>query len=157
MGTPNNNMRTLIVGGMLGASIVALALNGGVRAQGPAVACPLNKTDPAIKGTYLDNFGEPQSVSASFWFSEGAAFEVCSVDNARKRIIAQNDSRNAFNAGKYSRFEWTTFGNRLWYCQSVFDAPDAGSADAAPPADASNPVDKGCGQFSWSTLIRIGP
>jgi hypothetical protein len=141
---------------MLAIAIGAATLASGVRAQGVA-SCPLNKTDPAIKGSYLDNFGEPQSVSASFWFSEGAAFEVCSVDNTRKRIIAQNDGRNAFNPGKYSRFEWTTFGNRLWYCQTVFDAPDASAADAAPPADASNPVDKGCGQFAWSTLIRIAP
>jgi hypothetical protein len=154
MGT-QNNMRTLMLGGMLAIAVSALALIGGVRAQ--EATCPLNKTDPTIKGTYLDNFGGPQSISASFWFSEGAAFEVCSVDNTRKRMIAQNDSRNAFNAGKYSRFEWTNFGNRLWYCQSVFDAPDASSADTAPAADASNPVDKGCGQFAWSTLIRIGP
>jgi hypothetical protein len=149
-------MRILMFCKMLAIAIAAVTLASGVQAQGIA-SCPMNKVDPPIAGSYLDNFGGLQSVSASFWFSAGSAFEVCSVDNARKRIIAQNDSRNTFNPGKYSRFEWTTFGNRLWFCQSVFDAPDAGAADAAPPADASNPVDKGCGQFAWSTLIRIGP
>ena len=128
-------------------------------AQDAAVACPLNKTDPAIKGTYVDDFGGAQTVSAAYWTSAGWVFEVCSVDNARKRIIAQNDGRNPLNAGKFSRFEWTNFKNRLWYCQSVFDAATPAAADAAPPADPNNPVDGGCGgnNFSWSTLIKILP
>jgi hypothetical protein len=149
-------MRTLMFWKMLATAIAAVMLASSARAEGVA-SCPINKIDPAIAGSYLDNFSGLQSVSASFWFSAGSTFEICSVDNTRKRIIAQNDSRNTFNPGKYSRFEWTTFGNRLWFCQSVFDAPDASAAAAAPPADASNPVDKGCGQFAWSTLIRIGP
>jgi hypothetical protein len=119
-----------------------------------AAACSLNKIDPAIKGTYVDNFG----VTAAYWESIGSVFEICSVDNARRRIIAQNDGRNQYNPSKFSRFEWTNFGNRLWYCQSVYDAPTAAAADAAPPADASNPVAGGCGgQFPWSTLIKILP
>jgi hypothetical protein len=127
-------------------------------AQDAATACSVNSTDPAIKGTYVDDFGGPQGVSAAYWESLGSVFEICSVDNTRKRIIAQNDSRNQYNPGKFSRFEWTNFRNRLWYCQSVYDAQTAAAADAAPPADSSNPVDGGCGgQFPWSTLIKLLP
>jgi hypothetical protein len=143
-----------------GAMLFAILFSGGSqssRAQDAAVACPLNKAAPTIKGTYIDNFGGPQNISASYWTSSDLVFEVCSVDNVRKRIIAQNDVRNQFNPGKFSRFEWTTFGNRLWYCQSVFDAPTPAAADAAPPANPSNPVDSGCGQFGWSTLIKLLP
>lgn len=140
----------------LGLLLAAVAAHAS-KAQ-DAAACSLNKTDPAIKGTYVDNFGGLQSVTATYWESLGSVFEICSVDNARKRIIAQNDSRNQYNPGRFSRFEWTNFGNRLWYCQSVYDAPSAAAADAAPPADASNPVDGGCGgKFAWSTLIKILP
>jgi hypothetical protein len=144
----------------MGAVLVSLFVAGGnpSSAEDAAVACSLNKTDPTIKGTYVDDFGGAQGVSATYWTSQALVFEICSVDNNRKRIIAQNDSRNQFNPGKFSRFEWTNFKNRLWYCQSVFDAPTAAAADAAPPADASNPVDGGCGgQFPWTSLIKILP
>jgi hypothetical protein len=147
--------------GQIGTMLLSLLLVGGAAGTSGAqdlAACSLNKTAPAIKGTYIDNFGGVQSISESYWTSSSLVFEICSVDNARKRIIAQNDSRNQFNPGKFSRFEWTNFGNRLWYCQSVYDAPTATAADAAAPADPSNPVDGGCGgQFAWSTLIRILP
>ena len=57
--------------------------------------CSINKTDPAVKGTYVDNFGGLQEVSASFWISADAVFEVCSVDNGSKQIVAMNNLRNA--------------------------------------------------------------
>jgi len=112
-------MRSLMFCKMLAIAIAAVTLTSGVQAQGVAY-CPMNKVDPPIAGSYLDNFGGLQSVSESFWFSAGSAFEVCSDDNARKRIIAQNDSRNTFDPGKYSRFEWTAFGNRLWFLSKRF-------------------------------------
>jgi hypothetical protein len=120
-------------------------------------ACSLNKTDPSIKGIYADNFGGLQEVSAPFWISTDAVFEICSVDNGSNRIIAMNNLRNAYNPGKFSRFEWTKYSNRLWYCQIVYDAPSAAAAAAAPPADPTNPSQGGCGKFAWSELIRILP
>jgi len=135
--------------------IFMTAISGAARAQD--TACAINKTDPAIKGVYVDNFGGMQEVSKSFWISTDAVFEVCSVDNASDRIIAMNNPRNAYNPGKFSRFEWTNSANRLWYCQIVFDAPSAAAAAAAAPANASNPAQTGCGNFAWSELIRILP
>ena len=149
-------MREMRAGAVLSV-ILCLSSAQISRAQDAAAACSLNKADPSIKGTYIDNFGGAQTISASYWTSSDLVFEICSVDNTRKRIIAQNDSRNQLNPNKFSRFEWTNFGNRLWYCQSVYDAPSAAAADAAPPADPSNPVDGGCGKFAWSTLIKILP
>ena len=116
----------------LAITISVAAITSTASAQEVA-SCPINKIDPTIKGVYLDNFGGLQSVSATYWNSSDAVFDVCSVDNTRKRIIALNDSRNQYNPGKYSRFEWTTFGNRLWYCQSVYDAPTANVPQTPPP------------------------
>jgi hypothetical protein len=120
-------------------------------------ACFINKTDPIIKGIYVDNFGGLQGISASFWISGDAVFEVCSVDNGSSRIIAMNNLRKGYNPGKFSRFEWTKSANRLWYCQIVYDAPSAAAATSAPPANASTPAQGGCGNFAWSELIHILP
>ena len=38
----------------------------------------------------------------------------------------------------------------LWYCQIVFDAPDATAAEATS-ADPSD-LDAGCGGFAWTLL-----
>src|SRR5262249_58514476 len=119
-------------------------------AQTPA-DCPTNTTAPSIKGVYVDNFGGLQAVSAPFWISGNLVFGVCSVDDTQHFLIARNSLRNAFNPGKYSRFEWTMSGNRLWYCQSVFDASSANAAASASRADPSDPANKGCGNFAWST------
>jgi hypothetical protein len=123
-------------------------------AQAPA-DCPTNSTEPSIHGVYVDNFGGLQAVSTPFWVSGNLVFGICSIDNTQHFLIARNSLRNAFNPGKYSRFEWTTFGNRLWYCQSVFDAASASAAASAARADPSDPVNKGCGTFAWSTLIHL--
>jgi hypothetical protein len=125
-------------------------------AQTPA-DCPTNSTEPSIRGVYVDNFGGLQAASAPFWISANLVFGVCSVDNTQRFLIARNSLRNAFNPGKYSRFEWTTSANRLWYCQSVYDAPSASAAASAARADPSDPANKGCGNFPWSTLIRLLP
>ncbi len=138
------------------ATSCGLVLPNIAHAQG-ASGCPNNQTAPAIKGTYVDNFGGLQAISTSFWTSGDAVFEVCSVDNTKKRIIAFNNPRNTYDRAMYSRFEWVMFQNRLWYCQSVHDAPSASAAASAAGADPSDPAQKGCRQFAWSTLIRILP
>lgn len=133
-----------------------LTLVAAANAQTPT-DCPTNSTEPSIHGAYVDNFGGLQAVSTPFWISSNLVFGICSVDNTQRFLIARNNPRNAFNPGKYSRFEWTTSGSRLWYCQSVFDAASTSAAASAPRADPSDPATKGCGTFAWSTLIRFLP
>jgi hypothetical protein len=122
-----------------------------------AADCPNNTSAPTIAGNYTDNFGYLQSISAPFWLSGTFLFEVCSVDETKHAIVARNNERNPYEPNKYSRFEWTESGNRLWYCQSVFNAASAADATAVTPADASNPAQGGCGGAPWSNLIEILP
>ncbi len=90
-----------------------------------------------------------------------SSFHVCSIDNAKKFLIAQNNPANNFNPSKYSRFEWFSKNSQLYFCQQVFDASTA--ADAAnlakyPLADPSDANDSGCGksgQFAWSQLSLV--
>lgn len=139
------------------AAVIAALLMGLSAAQAQVADCPDNTTAPSIAGNYTDNFGYLQSVSAAFWVSGTFVFEVCSIDEAKHAVIAINNARNPYSPGKYSRFEWTTNGSRLWYCQSVYDAATAADAAAAAPANASSPAQSGCGAAAWSQLIQILP
>lgn len=122
------------------------------------IGCSAPAQEPSIAGTYTDNFGGPHSISKNFWTSGSLVFVTCEINETKRHVVAQNHARNQFNPGKYSRFEWVNAKNRLWYCQTVFDAPTLQDATSAPPADPTNPEAGGCGgQFAWSTLIRILP
>lgn len=138
-------------------SILVLAASVGW-AQAQTTTCSGSPSQrPDVSGNYVDNFGGLQAVSDHFWYSGGLVFEICSVDNAARRLVAHNNALNGYNPDKFSRFEWTKSDNRLWYCQSVYDAATEQKAASAPPADASHPATGGCGAFPWSTLIRIVP
>ena len=134
-------MRTLIV------IVIFLALSASANAQGNGCAGKPTAT-PEIAGNYVDDYGGLQAVSANFWYSTGLVFETCSVDNTGHKLITYNNLRDDIpNAGKFSRFEWTKNGNKLWYCQIVFDAPTEQAAQSAPAADPNHPATGGCGQF----------
>jgi hypothetical protein len=135
---------------------ILLLLATSAHAQGGG--CSAKPTaSPEIAGNYVDNYGGLQSVTNDFWYSAGLVFETCSIDNAGHRLVAYNNLRDGYNPGKFSRFEWTKSDNRLWYCQSVFDAATEQAAQSAPSADPGHPAVGGCGNFAWSELIRILP
>jgi len=149
----NIRILTAILG--LGTGIFALPTMGHAQQGAGCHASP--QTAPEIAGTYVDDFGGLQAVSTNFRVSAASVFEICSVDNTKHRLVAFNAERNSYNPGKFSAFDWTKQGNKLWYCQVIFDAASEGAAASAPPADAQQPGTKGCGQFAWSTLIKLLP
>ena len=120
---------------------------------------------PKIAGLYLDNFSGWHSIGKTAWldFSDDRQFifEVCSIDNAKHFLIAQNTASAPENIRKFSRFEWTEKDGQLAYCQQVFDA--ASAAEAAdfskyPAANSANFNDEGCGQngkFAWTILGSV--
>ncbi len=144
---------------LLYALLVTLVANTATTASAQdAGECRSPGVEPSIAGVYVDNYGYLQVVTEDFWISHfSLVFELCSVDNGKRRLIARNHSRNEFNPGMFSRFEWTRFKNRLWYCQIVFDAKTPQEAASKPPADTSDPERRGCATFPWSSLVRLLP
>jgi hypothetical protein len=105
-----------------------------------------------IIGTYIDEYSTTQIVTATEWSdSYGDVFHIRSYSNEQDFLLAQNDPANPYNGGLYSRFDWTTFNSDLYYCQSVYDAPDIATAEAGS-ADRTNPPASGCGGFNWTNL-----
>lgn len=108
-----------------------------------------------IAGSYNDGFAD-HTIGGVRWTMSGmdftAGFTIMRVNNDEDWAVAQNDADNAFNAGQWSRFEWTRVGSTLYFCQSTYDAGDEAAAVASTRPDRSNPAMSGCGTFPWSVL-----
>ena len=69
--------------------------------------------------------------------------------NSENFAITQNDSVNAYNPDKWSRFDWTVSEGKTFYCQTVYDAGRFEDAYETVPADSED-LEAGCGGFPWS-------
>lgn len=111
-----------------------------------------------IVGTWVDPFATQHVITETEWTQTAAGdtsvYAISTFDRTSMLIIAENGADNGFNPGKFSRFDWTQLNDRLFFCQSVFDAD---TADAAANAEGANPADPettGCGgDFPWSELL----
>ena len=109
-----------------------------------------------IAGEYTDNFDGTQIIGPAVW-DQGATmgkFNISTWDNDNNVLIAQNDSGNGYNPEKWSRFDWTSDGTDVYFCQTVYDAATAQDAIDATPADSGDLL-TGCNTFSWTKLIHI--
>ena len=128
--------------------------------QGPVQAAPVQQTSAPqgaleIIGNYSDNFGGTHQVAQTGWVSGSFGFQIITYSNASDFLIAQNDSTNAFDPDKFSRFSWTTFQSSLYYCQRPFNAETFEAANTAPAPDTTDPSTGGCGGFSWTQLTPL--
>ncbi len=109
-----------------------------------------------IIGAYADDFGTTHTITADLWTmdfgGDPATFDVLQYSNADDYLVAQNGAGNAFNPGLYSRFDWSSYQNELYFCQGTFDAASEAEAAAAESPDPSGPTAGGCGGFPWSRL-----
>lgn len=111
----------------------------------------------AIAGDYTDGFGGQHAITQQTWTqtfagSPASVFNLSKWDNGTKWVVGQNDAANAYNPGLWSRFDWTTFGGTLYFCQTRYDAASESEALAAAAADATDPTTAGCGGFGWTAL-----
>ncbi|MBN2194370.1 MAG: hypothetical protein JW751_16255 [Polyangiaceae bacterium] len=113
---------------------------------------------PEVVGTYMDNYGGDHYVDAYRWVqgtdSSTSLFVLTQFDNDDDFVVAQNDGENAWNAGLWSRFDWTEHNGNLYFCQTAYAAASEADALATPAADATDPATSGCGSFAWTQLIE---
>ncbi|MBL9099998.1 MAG: hypothetical protein JNL82_03515 [Myxococcales bacterium] len=107
--------------------------------------------EPAIAGSYTDEYGSMHTIDAAAWTIDAAIFHLVAVDNEAVHLVARNDAANMYNPDLYSRFDWHVDGDAIFYCQSAFDAADADAAEATPAADGAD-MATGCGGFPWTRL-----
>lgn len=110
-----------------------------------------------IAGSYSDDFGTIHTIGESEWLMDfgefgSASFSVLQFSNAGDFLVAQNGADNSFNADFFSRFDWTTFEDDLYFCQGTFDAATEAEAEAVDTMERTDPSSGGCGDFPWSKL-----
>jgi hypothetical protein len=108
-----------------------------------------------IVGSYTDTYGTSHTITESMWTQnmDGgvSVFHITQYSNDERFLVAQADPANAYNPNLWSRFDWTEKEDKLYYCQSIYDASTEDAALKAKPADSTD-LDKGCAGFSWSEL-----
>lgn len=102
-----------------------------------------------VTGVWDDGFAV-HHVDEATWAMGDDVFPIFDVDLSANFLVAQNGQDNAFNPGKWSRFDWIVVGTEVSYCQAAYDADTAEAAAAVSPDHGD--LAAGCGGFSWSTL-----
>ncbi len=110
-----------------------------------------------VTGDHIDEFRSMHEISRTTWIN-GSVFgssdyRVLKFDGESEFLVARNGNGNAFNPGKYSRFDWTTSNGALHYCQVAFAEDTAAAAEAVNPPDNRDPINGGCGAFPWTRLF----
>ncbi|HOU53129.1 MAG TPA: LIC_13355 family lipoprotein [Myxococcota bacterium] len=107
-----------------------------------------------IAGRWVDDWGGRHVILDGSWEMVGMAFfHILEFHNDGRWIVAQNDLRNDWSPGLFSRFDWTVTEAGLWYCQTAFAAATREEAAATPAADPTDPATGGCGGFPWTRLV----
>jgi hypothetical protein len=114
--------------------------------------------DPAIAGTYVDQYGVEHEIGATEWTQQypgypADVYHLTRWSDDDRYVVALNGTENAFFADLWSRFDWTTGPDgHLYYCQTAYGAADEASALATPRGDDADPASTGCGGFAWTDL-----
>lgn len=106
-------------------------------------------------GKFVDDHGGQHSLGVNYWImrGDGQASTFRYVDTKPGHIIAKNDSKNQYNPGLFSRFDYVKQKDgTIAFCQTVADAATKEAAEKHKPANFKDK--KGCGGFPFSTLKK---
>jgi hypothetical protein len=132
---------------------------GGSGGSGSEEPCDEPSAPLSLRGRYTDDWGTTHVITTDAWVSSSgdwsSTFHVEYFSNSQRWLTALNDPANGYNPNLFSRFDWTLFEGRLYFCQSVYAGLSEPDAQRAPRPDATNPTKTGCGGFSWSGLTPL--
>ena len=108
-------------------------------------------SEPGYFGSFDTNFGATFAVDAERVDDGfGGTYTVLSFDDAR--VVAQNDSSNAFFPDLFSAFDFAEVNSSWYYCQIEFEAATEEAAESATPGDSTAVDTDGCAGFPWTRL-----
>ncbi len=123
----------------------------------PPVVSPSATTPPALViGSFTDDYGTRHVVSDSLWqHGTRNRYHIVQWNAAGQYLIAQNDSSNSAEKGRWSRIDWMPLeGMSPWtwgFCLTAWDAPSRAAAEATPGANRAAPR-TGCGGHPFSRM-----
>ena len=133
-----------IVGGAAGESGAGGQAGGGGEAGTGAVQGPLE-----IIGSWDNNFGGEDIITATEWSSFGAPSNIVEYENDAN--VVYTESGGTFSKIVYTDVETDSF----YYCTIEYGKATLAEAIASTKvADSSDPDASGCGSFSWTKNTR---
>ena len=137
-----------------GVIAVFVAACAGRAATVRATAAP----PPMLIGDFTDDYGSRYVISTSVWTQlPRAHYRIVTWHVAAQYAIAQNDSANPGEKGRWTRIDWMPFTGMApyeWgYCYSAFNAESAAIAESTHVAHRETPR-TGCNGFPFSRMKR---
>jgi hypothetical protein len=142
---PNERMSSACVFLLLAVACVGRQSN-----RAPEVPAPL------VLGRFVDDYGNRYEISDRTWLQlPGARYHVRVWKPAEQYLVAQNDSANRGDPGRWTRIDWlrlTDMAPYTWaFCMSAYNAPTREAAAAAAVARRETPR-TGCNGFPFSRM-----
>ena len=112
-----------------------------------------------VVGNFEDDYGARFSVSREEFFQRTRNhFRVVEWNAREQYLIAQNDSLNPTDAGRWTRIDWMPLSDMQPYewafCFSTYNAASRAVAKATTLAQRENPR-TGCNGFPFTRMKRI--
>ena len=110
-----------------------------------------------VLGRFVDDYGNRYEISDRMWLQlPSARYHVHVWKPAEQYLVAQNDSANRGDPGRWTRIDWlrlTDMAPYTWaFCMSAYDALTREAAEAAVARRESPRT--GCNGFPFSRMRR---
>jgi len=143
------------VRGTVAAGVLLLAACAGTGARTP----PAQPLPPRLLGAFRDDYGSSYRLSDTlFEHLPRSRYRIVEWQPSEQFFIAQNDSGNPGEPGRWTRVDWMPLPNMApweWaFCLTAWNAASADAARATPSADRANPR-TGCGSHPFTRMQRV--
>lgn len=125
----------------------------------PPLAPAPARVPALLVGAFVDDYGTRHVIGDTLWqHGSRNRYHIVRWDAAGQFLIAQNDSSNSAEKGRWSRIDWmplTGMPPYAWaWCLTAYDAPTRAAAEATPPANRAAPR-TGCGGYPFTRMTGI--
>lgn len=109
-------------------------------------------------GRFVDDYGISHVITDTSWSLGGRdRYRIVFSNDSAQYLIAQNDSSNIADPGKWTRIDWIPLANMPPYewafCLIEYQADSRAGAEANTAADREHPR-AGCNGFPFSRMRR---
>jgi hypothetical protein len=130
--------------------------DGGSTDAGSSDAGNVDAGTIEVAGHWHSNFDTNEEIDNTKW----TYTTLIAFDNDLNVAITQNSATDMFGPNQFNRYVWTpidTTDGSFFYCTVDFGLATASEARASTKtADASDPLNSGCGGFGWTKLSPAG-
>ena len=111
-----------------------------------------------ILGGWVDDYEITYSITSDTWeLGSDITFHILEWNKDQQYLIVKNDDSNAYNAGLYSKIDYTSIKGMepySWaYCLTAYDKSSEKDARDTPTSDKSDPK-IGCNGFPFSRMKK---